>query len=59
MAEWIDSFPAPPRPSGPPPQVPQGPTAVLSSAVLDLYAGEHKMPSLALRGGERRLVALR
>lgn len=46
MAELIDSLPKPAgRAGGPPSQVPQGPTVVVSAAVLDRYAGEYKAAS--------------
>ena len=44
MAELFDSFPVPalPKPGSPPPQIPQGPEVVLSTAILDRYVGEYK-----------------
>jgi hypothetical protein len=44
MAELFDSFPQPslPQRGSPPPQVPQGPTVVLSAAIVDRYVGEYK-----------------
>ena len=46
MAELVDSWPQPAgRAGGPPPQVPQGPTVVVSAAILDRYVGEYKAAS--------------
>ena len=45
MAELVDSWPQPQRGGGPPPQVPQGPTVVVSAAILDRYVGEYKAAS--------------
>jgi hypothetical protein len=46
MAEYIDSLPPAPMPQrGGPPPVPQGPTVVLSAAILDRYVGEYKAAS--------------
>ena len=47
MAALVDTFPpnAAPAPPKPPQQAPQGPTVVLSAAVLDRYVGEFKAAS--------------
>ena len=45
MAELVDTFPPTPPPGPPKPQVQQGPTVVLSAAVLDRYVGEFRSAS--------------
>ena len=45
MAELVDSWPQAAGPGGGPPQVPQGPVVVLSTAILDRYVGEYKTAS--------------
>jgi aryl-alcohol dehydrogenase-like predicted oxidoreductase len=45
MAELIDALPPAPPPRPPAPPVPQGPTVVLSAAILDRYVGEYKAAS--------------
>jgi aryl-alcohol dehydrogenase-like predicted oxidoreductase len=58
MAAFVDSFP--PNPTPGPPQPPQGPTVVLSAAVLDRYVGEYKsaagFSAIFRRDGDKLIV---